>query len=126
MIPVIDLAPYLAGRPRALQATAAELGRALEDVGFFVIVGHGVAQNLIDDTFAQARRFHAQPADAKQIDPRRHQLDRQRQAVKSPAEIGDDWNVGVLELERVQAGHGAFGEQLDRRKRQGLGNGQRG
>ena len=65
MIPVIDLAPYLAGRPRALQATAAELGRALEDVGFFVIVGHGVAQNLIDDTFAQARRFHAQPADAK-------------------------------------------------------------
>jgi len=42
MIPVIDLGPYLAGRPGAFGATARELGRALEDVGFFVIVNHGV------------------------------------------------------------------------------------
>ena len=42
MIPVIDLGPYLAERPRAFAATAAELGRALEDVGFFVVVNHGI------------------------------------------------------------------------------------
>ena len=36
MIPVIDLAPYLAKRPGARETTAAELGRALQDVGFFV------------------------------------------------------------------------------------------
>jgi isopenicillin N synthase-like dioxygenase len=65
MIPVIDLGPYLAGRPRAMAATAAELGRALEDVGFFVIVNHGIPQALIDDTFAEARRFHAQPMETK-------------------------------------------------------------
>ena len=65
MIPVIDLGPYLAGRPRAFAATAAELGRALETVGFFVVVGHRVPQSLIDATFAEARRFHAQPMDAK-------------------------------------------------------------
>ena len=65
MIPVIDVAPYLAGRPGAFAATATELGRALEDVGFFVVVGHGIPQGLIDDTFAEARRFHAQPMDAK-------------------------------------------------------------
>jgi isopenicillin N synthase-like dioxygenase len=65
VIPVIDLEPYLAGRPGALAATAAELGRALRDVGFFVIVNHGVPQELIDRTFAEARRFHAQPMDAK-------------------------------------------------------------
>src|SRR5207244_3434372 len=59
MIPVIDLGPYLAGRPRAFAATAAELGRALETVGFFVVVGHRVPQSLIDATFAEARRFHA-------------------------------------------------------------------
>ena len=47
MIPVIDLEPYLAGRPRAATATAAELGRALQDVGFFVIVNHGMPQTLI-------------------------------------------------------------------------------
>src|SRR5262249_18661713 len=32
VIPVIDLGPYLAGRPGASAATAAELGRALQDV----------------------------------------------------------------------------------------------
>jgi hypothetical protein len=58
MIPVIDLGPHLAARPPASAATAAELGRALQDVGFFVIVNHGIPQTLIDDTFAEARRFH--------------------------------------------------------------------
>lgn len=44
MIPVIDLEPHLAARPRAATATAAALGRALQDVGFFVIVNHGFPQ----------------------------------------------------------------------------------
>src|SRR5215510_3589284 len=65
MVPVIDLGPYLAGRPGAFAATAAELGRALETVGFFVVVNHGIPQRLIDDTFVEARRFHAQPLGAK-------------------------------------------------------------
>jgi len=65
VIPVIDVEPYLSGRPGALAATAAELGRALREIGFFVIVNHGVSQELIDRTFAEARRFHAQPMDTK-------------------------------------------------------------
>jgi len=65
VIPVIDLGPYLAGRPAAAAATAAELGRALQEVGFFVIVNHGIPQALVDDTFEEARRFHAQPMEAK-------------------------------------------------------------
>lgn len=64
-IPVLDLGPYLAGRPGAREATAAELRAALEGVGFFIIVNHGVPRALIDRTFAEARRFHAQPAAAK-------------------------------------------------------------
>src|SRR5438128_5339099 len=64
-IPVIDLGAYLGGGAGALEATAAELRHALEEIGFFVIVNHGVPQDLIDGTFAQARRFHAQPLDAK-------------------------------------------------------------
>jgi isopenicillin N synthase-like dioxygenase len=47
MIPVIDLGPYLAARPTRSPARAAELGRALQDVGFFVIVSHGMPQTLI-------------------------------------------------------------------------------
>jgi isopenicillin N synthase-like dioxygenase len=49
MIPVIDLGPYLAARPHAAATTAAELGRALQDVGFFVIVNHGVPPPPVTD-----------------------------------------------------------------------------
>ncbi len=65
MIPIIDLGPYFAERPGAAATTAAELGRALRDIGFLVIVNHGVPRALIDATFAEARRFHAQPMAAK-------------------------------------------------------------
>jgi isopenicillin N synthase-like dioxygenase len=65
VIPVIDLGPFLAGHPGAFETISKALGEALEDVGFFVIINHGVPQTLIDRTFAEARRFHAQPMDAK-------------------------------------------------------------
>ena len=64
-IPVIDFGPCFAGAPGALAATAAELRHALENVGFFIMIGHGVPRELIDRTFAEARRFHDQPMDAK-------------------------------------------------------------
>jgi len=65
IIPVIDLGPYLAGAPGALEATAVQLRDALETIGFFIIISHGVPQALIDRTFAEARRFHDQPLAAK-------------------------------------------------------------
>src|SRR5437879_10455515 len=65
VIPVIDLGPHLAGRPGALRAAASELRNALEGVGFFIVVGHSVPRKLIERTFAEARRFHAQPYEAK-------------------------------------------------------------
>ncbi len=64
-IPVIDLGPYFADAPGALASAAAELRAALEIIGFFIIVNHGVSQNLIDRTFAEAKRFHDQPLDLK-------------------------------------------------------------
>jgi isopenicillin N synthase-like dioxygenase len=64
-IPVIDLGPYFAGVQGALEATAAALRNALETIGFFTIINHGIAQALIDRTFAEAKRFHDQPLDAK-------------------------------------------------------------
>jgi isopenicillin N synthase-like dioxygenase len=64
-IPVIDFGPWVAGAPGALTTVARELRHALEDVGFFVMVGHGVPPALIERTFAEAKRFHDQPMDAK-------------------------------------------------------------
>jgi isopenicillin N synthase-like dioxygenase len=64
-IPVIDLKAYLGAAPGALAATAAALRHALEEIGFFIIVNHGVPPDLIARTFAEARRFHDQPLEAK-------------------------------------------------------------
>src|SRR5262249_48293834 len=67
-IPVIDFAPCFGGRAGARDAAAAAGGAvrdALEHVGFFVMTGHGVSPELIERTFAEARRFHDQPLDAK-------------------------------------------------------------
>ena len=64
-IPVIDLGAYLAGAPGALDATARAVRDALETVGFLIIVNHGVSPELIARTFAEAKRFHDQPMDAK-------------------------------------------------------------
>jgi isopenicillin N synthase-like dioxygenase len=64
-IPVLDLGAYLEGAPGALDATAASLREALERVGFFFIVNHGVPWPLVNGIFAEARRFHALPLDEK-------------------------------------------------------------
>jgi isopenicillin N synthase-like dioxygenase len=64
-IPVLDLGPFLAGEPGALERLGAELRRAFTEVGFYFIRNHGVPQSLVDEAFAAAARFHAQPLDAK-------------------------------------------------------------
>jgi len=64
-IPVLDLGPYLRGDAGALEQLGTELRYALENVGFYFIINHGVDQGLIDDTFKAAERFHAQLLDDK-------------------------------------------------------------
>jgi isopenicillin N synthase-like dioxygenase len=64
-IPVIDFGPCFAGASGALDATAVQFRAALEDVGFLVMVNHGVPPDFIDRTFHEARRFHDQPLDRK-------------------------------------------------------------
>ena len=64
-IPLIDVGGFLAGTAGAAEKAAAELRFAFENVGFYYLAGHGVPQKLIDDTYAAAARFHAQPMEAK-------------------------------------------------------------
>ena len=64
-IPLLDVAPYLAGEPGARERLGAELRWAFEKVGFYYLRGHGIPQSLIDSTFAQAARFHALPMERK-------------------------------------------------------------
>jgi isopenicillin N synthase-like dioxygenase len=42
-IPVLDIGDYLADAPGSLEAAASQLRFALENIGFFYLIGHGVA-----------------------------------------------------------------------------------
>jgi isopenicillin N synthase-like dioxygenase len=64
-IPVIDFGPFFSGQAGSLAPLADAVRRACERVGFLYIAGHGISQSLIDRTFAEARRFHALPLEAK-------------------------------------------------------------
>src|SRR5712691_2103334 len=63
--PVIDLGAFRRGDAGALGRVAAELRDALENIGFLIVVNHGVAPTLTDGIVAEARRFHALPLGEK-------------------------------------------------------------
>lgn len=64
-VPVIDLGPFLAGAPGALERTALLLREASETLGFYFIGNHGIAQSPIDRVFDEAERFHSLPLERK-------------------------------------------------------------
>jgi isopenicillin N synthase-like dioxygenase len=63
--PVIDLKDYLAGRPGALTEVARRLCDALENIGFLIVINHGIGAELLDGVVEQTRRFHALPLTEK-------------------------------------------------------------
>ena len=56
-VPIIDISPFLQGSPDGKQQVAAEVERACHEIGFMTIIGHGVPQTLIDNTYQTAKRF---------------------------------------------------------------------
>ena len=65
-VPVIDLAPWFSGAAADRAAVAAEVDAALRSVGFFLITGHGVPDDLRTRVRAGARAFFALPPGVKQ------------------------------------------------------------
>jgi isopenicillin N synthase-like dioxygenase len=65
-VPLVDLAPWLGGNPAARAGVAAEVDAALQDVGFFLITGHGVPGELRAQVRVPSRAFFALPRPAKQ------------------------------------------------------------
>jgi isopenicillin N synthase-like dioxygenase len=63
-VPVIDLRHWVDGTDR--NAVAEQVDAALSDVGFFLVVGHGIDEVLIAETRRVFASFFAQPAEAKQ------------------------------------------------------------
>lgn len=64
-IPLLDLGEYLAGSDAAAQEIAATLRYTQENVGFYVVVNHGVPRDVIDHGYAELARFFALPQEEK-------------------------------------------------------------
>jgi isopenicillin N synthase-like dioxygenase len=64
-VPVIDIGPFFAGGPEERAQVAADVGRACEEIGFLVVVGHGVPDDAIEAMYDVSKRFYDLPAEAK-------------------------------------------------------------
>jgi isopenicillin N synthase-like dioxygenase len=51
-VPVIDISPFLSGLAEGKRLGAGQVGQACPDIGFLVIAGHGVPEELIEVTRA--------------------------------------------------------------------------
>lgn len=65
VVPVIDIGPFLRGGPEQRAAVAAEVGAACEEIGFFLITGHGVSPEHIQAMYDVSADFFALPDDVK-------------------------------------------------------------
>jgi isopenicillin N synthase-like dioxygenase len=61
-LPVIDMQGFTGG---GFEGIAREIAEACRSVGFFYVVNHGVAPELIRAAFAESQAFFAQPVAAK-------------------------------------------------------------
>ena len=64
-IPLLDLADVRGGVRGAREVAAQELCDALEHVGFFQIVNHGVPWSQVEDIYGIAARYHALSSEQK-------------------------------------------------------------
>ncbi len=65
-IPVIDIEPLRHGSAAARAETAAALGKACRETGFFYITGHGVSPDTMMKLFDASRLFFSQPPEVKE------------------------------------------------------------
>src|SRR5438105_15311448 len=56
-VPIVDIAPYLRGPEAHKGAVAQHIGEACRDIGFLLIAGHGVPQDLIAAVDDVSRAF---------------------------------------------------------------------
>lgn len=64
-IAVVDISPYFRGDSASKQRVATQVDQACRDVGFLIVVGHGVDPELIAKARQIARAFYDCPVDDK-------------------------------------------------------------
>jgi isopenicillin N synthase-like dioxygenase len=64
-IPIVDVAPLLAGNAQGERAVAQQIGDACRGIGFFYITGHGVTPETLKAVFDNAATFFRSPTPFK-------------------------------------------------------------
>jgi isopenicillin N synthase-like dioxygenase len=64
-ISIIDIAPYWTGGDPGKRAVAALVDQACRDIGFLIISGHGIPEEMIEETRELARTFFDLPLTEK-------------------------------------------------------------
>lgn len=64
-VPTIDIAPFLQGSAEQRLAVAQQVDRTNREIGFIVITGHGVSEELLRDWFALSKAFFEGDEQAK-------------------------------------------------------------
>jgi isopenicillin N synthase-like dioxygenase len=104
-IPIVDCSALVDGRDAELAATAAAVGAACRDTGFFYVANHGISPDLMEAAFDASAAFFARSAEVKRevlysaagnrgyVPMKGEALDPTR-----PADLKEAFNVG-LELD---------------------------
>ncbi len=129
-LPVIDVAPFVAGGTVAeRRRVAAEIRAACVDIGFFYITGHGISPAEMNAFEEQVRRFFEQPLAKKmkiecRLSPHEQGFMRAggRDPENNPDKAGDvkerlfisrDVIPGEPEVGRYNAGHAQWPDERD-------------
>ena len=64
-LPVIDVSPTLRGTPDGVERVGHDIRAASEDIGFYLVVGHGIPADLRARVIEANAQFHALPVERK-------------------------------------------------------------
>lgn len=65
LVPIIDIGALSGEDQAAKKAVAEKIGKACEEIGFFVVVNHGIPKEVIDKTWNQTLDFFDLPLEEK-------------------------------------------------------------
>lgn len=109
-VPVIDVGPWFREGEAGKARVAGMVNQACEDIGFFVITGHGVEPTISDRVFDASRRFFDLPLGEKLIvkqwgddiprgfSPVAAEAVSYSRLKKTPGDLKESFSVGPLEV----------------------------
>ena len=65
LVPSVDLRDFTSGDPERKQKFVREIGAAFEQIGFVALSGHFLSDNLVEDLYAEIKKFFNLPQEVK-------------------------------------------------------------